>query len=78
MSNKAKNNAGADNKEILVQEFEYFLLLLQNLISPPGISSQGRRGLFLLWGCHDFFPPGGVHGEGEVGPNVEGEGLSEL
>ena len=52
-------------------------LLPQKLFSPPGISSQSWWGLLLLLERWDFFPPG-VHGEGEVGPNVEGEGLSEL
>ena len=46
-------------------------LLPQKLFSPPGISSQSWWGLLLLLGRWDFFPPG-VHGKGEVGPNVRG------
>ena len=53
---KQKSNAGADNKAILVQAFEYFLLLLQKPISPPGISSQGRRGSFFFWNAMTSFP----------------------
>ena len=51
-------------------------LLPQKLFSPPGISSQGWWGFLLPCGGQGFFPPG-VHGEGEAGPNGQGEGESQ-
>ena len=46
---------------------------LQKLFSSPGIASQGWWSLFLLCGRKSCLPPG-VQGEGEVGPNLQGEG----
>ena len=46
---------------------------LQKLFSSPGIASHGWWSLFLLCGRQSCLPPG-VQGEGEVGPNLQGEG----
>ena len=46
----------------------------QKLFSSPGIASQGWRGFLLLLCRRGSCLPPGVQGEGEVGPNLQGEG----
>ena len=61
---------------MLSQEFEHFGFCFffrnSSLLLASRLREEGDS--FFFGDAMTSFPPGGVHGEGKVGPNVEGEG----